>query len=213
MKILHVSDTHGWLDPLVGDADLVVHSGDFMPNKSFANKVIETAYQPRWVEENIEKIRAWLGGRRLLMTNGNHDYIDPTPLLRAAGMDATLLHGALEVDGVRFWGHPWTPAFWGWNWMCGPVEMEERLFPASERMAVGVIDVFVSHGPMYGVLDRNASGERCGCKVLRETMQDAKYKPKLLLHGHIHEANGVVGWAGGMIVSNAATGQRVLTLT
>jgi Icc-related predicted phosphoesterase len=63
---------------------------------------------------------------------------------------------------------------------------------------------------MFGVLDTNGNGNRCGSKVLRQTMQEARFPPRLLLHGHVHEAAGVTRWSRGVIVSNAATTQRVL---
>lgn len=212
MRILHVSDTHGQFDPLSTDGDVVVHSGDLMPNRTFGIAQVEHAFQRYWVEDNAKRIRDWVGSRPFLLTLGNHDFIDPTQYLRDVGLDARLLHDGVELGGVRFCGFPWTPTFYDWAWMCGPVEMAERLRPAVDLMNRGDVDVFVSHGPMYGVLDRNRDGTRCGCKVLRETMQTVDVPPKLLLHGHIHEAAGWLGWSNGMTVSNAARTQRVLDI-
>ncbi len=213
MKILHMSDTHGRMPVPEGDFDVIVHSGDFLPNRSFGNRPIETVFQQCWIEENAPKFSPHYWTKPVLITPGNHDFIDVTPALRAVGIDARLLcNGMLEVDGVNFWGHPWTPTFCEWNWMCGPEEMRGNLAPAVDLMNQGEIDVFVSHGPMWGVLDRNQDGERCGCKLLRWVMQDVRHQPKLLLHGHIHESVGLIGWSRGMIVSNAATTQRIVTL-
>lgn len=214
MKILHISDTHGGMPLLQAEGDIVVHSGDMMPNRSFGIREIEYTFQRYWIEDVSARMKAWIGDRPFLFTPGNHDYIDPTPVMRDADIDARLLcNGSLTVDGVRFYGSPWTPMFCGWNWMCSDAgEMHGNLAPAVEGFELGEIDVFVSHGPMFGVLDRNASGERCGSKVLREVMQNAEHPPKLFLHGHIHEGCGVQGWSRGVIVSNAACSQRVLTV-
>lgn len=199
------------MPPLLPTGDVIVHSGDLMPNRSFGIRSIEETWQPHWVAENLGRLAAWIGARPFLYTPGNHDYIDPTVALRAAGVDAHLLIGFAEVNGVGFYGHPWTPEFCGWNWMCGAVEMAERLAWFREMNDQGAIDVLVSHGPMYGVLDRNARGHRCGCPVLKKTLQEARHLPKAMLCGHLHEANGHVMW-NGMHVSNAATTQRVVTV-
>jgi Icc-related predicted phosphoesterase len=213
MKILHMSDTHGRLPVPEGDFDVIVHSGDFLPNASYGVRPIEHAFQTRWIEENAPKLSAHYWTKPLLVTPGNHDFIDVTPALRDVGIDARLLcNGTLEVDGVTFWGHPWTPTFYDWNWMCSRREMCGHLLDPEVLMNTVGIDVFVSHGPMYGVLDRNQDGERCGCHDLRFVMQEVRHPPKALLHGHIHESAGVVGWSRGMIVSNAATTQRVVTV-
>lgn len=209
-----MSDTHGHLPiPLADDFDVIVHSGDFLPNRSFGNRVLEEPFQQYWIEENAPRFhpRYWM--KPWLVCPGNHDFIDPTPALRHLGIDATFLcNSGRDIDGVRFWGFPWTPTFYDWNWMCDPHEMEHRLSPAVDLMNQGGIDVFVSHGPIHGVLDRNRDGERCGCKVLRKTMQDVTTPPKLFLHGHIHESAGVQAWSRGMKISNAALTQRIVTL-
>jgi len=214
LKLLHLSDTHGTMPPLSSDADVIVHSGDILPNRTFGIRPVEETFQRYWLEEHAAKIRTWIGSRPFLVCPGNHDFIDPTPYLRDAGVDAhSLCDRFLEIDGVRFYGYPWVPVFGPWNWMASPRERLARLVPAVERMDAGEIDVFVAHGPMFGVLDRNAEGERCGSRVLRDALREARFAPKFLLHGHIHEAAGVQGWSRGMIVSNAARTQRVLEVS
>lgn len=213
MKILHMSDTHGRFPIPEGEWDVVVHSGDMLPNRSYGVRSIEQAFQEMWLAENSLKMHPRYWSKPLLVTPGNHDFIDPTPILRQAGVDARLLcNGLLEVDGVNFWGHPWTPPFYDWNWMCGPEEMRRHLSGAIELMEQGGIDVFVSHGPLRGVLDRNQDGERCGCRVLRDVLYSVRHPPKLVLHGHIHESAGLQGWSRGVMVSNAACTQRILSL-
>lgn len=214
MKLLHLSDTHGDLPkPDDADVDAFVHTGDLCPNHSFGIRVIEQAFQPMWLAEHAPRWDPRYRSKPFLIVPGNHDFVDPTPPLRAAGIDARLVcNGLVDLDGVAFYGHPWTPIFYNWNWMCGPDEMRGHLSPLAELLEQGGIDVLMSHGPMFGVLDRNQDGERCGCKVLRDVLQDARHLPKLLLHGHIHEAAGVQGWSRGMVVSNAARTQRVVVV-
>lgn len=216
VRILHISDTHGQMLKLEGDFDLVVHTGDFCPNKSFGIGGIEVEFQNYWMLQEAVKLDHSWWKAPLFCTPGNHDYIDVTPYLREVGIDAQLLVGLRQFQGLNFYGFPWTPTFYDWNWMCGAKEMEHRMGEPAELMSSGGIDIFAAHGPMYGVLDRNREGERCGSSVVRRFMQRAPFPPKLFLHGHIHEAAGETVWGkpGGpkTRVSNAARTQRIVEI-
>lgn len=213
MRILHISDTHGGMPTLLPEGDVIVHSGDLLPNRTFGIREIECTYQRYWLEENVAKLKRWIGDRPFLYTPGNHDYVDPAPVLRDVGVRTyTVCNGCHTLDGVTFYGFPWTPTFYDWNWMCGPEQMKDELSDAVDYMDQGAIDVFIAHGPMYGVLDRNVDGTRCGSRVVRAAMQEARHPPRLFLHGHIHESAGLIGWSRGIIVSNAALTQRVVEI-
>lgn len=216
LRICHLSDTHGHLPDLPDPStyDVLVHSGDFCPNRTFGNRPVEETYQDYWMQEKGNRLREWVGEKPILVIPGNHDYINIAyRLVRYAGVNAIDLEDKfVEYEGVGFYGYPWVPEFLNWNYMASPRERRQRLMPAVELMEQGAIDVFVAHGPMHGVLDRNAEGIRCGSRVMRQTMQTVRHPPKLFLHGHIHEAAGVQGWTNGVIVSNAACTVRVLTL-
>ena len=218
MRILHVSDSHG-LPPSCPDEDfdVIVHSGDFCPNRSFANKTLEVPFQTYWCENTLSWLHPKYWTVPVVITPGNHDYIDVAFQMREIGIDARLAcDNFVDVDGISFWGHPWTPEFFGWNWMCDREEMRKRLARAAELLEQGGVDVFVSHGPMWGIFDRNREGKHCGCPELGRVLEFARHTPKALLHGHIHEANNVVQldeeWDG-MIISNAALGQRIVEIS
>jgi hypothetical protein len=92
----------------------------------------------------------------------------------------------MTIDGVRFWGAPWQPAFNGWafNLPRGPeLAAKWALIPAD-------VEVLVTHGPAAGCGDRSSTGGRSGCAELRERVRVVR--PKLHLFGHIHEDGGVV---------------------
>lgn len=210
-----MSDTHGVLPtPLDGDWDCILHTGDMLPNRSYGIRPLEITFQQYWLEENAPKFHPRYWDKPVFYVPGNHDYIDPTRTMRDLGIDARLVcNERVEFMGANFYGFPWTPTFYDWNWMCGPLEMEHHLQPAIELMEQGALDVFLAHGPMYGVRDRNAQGERCGSKVVRRVMQDVRHPPKVMMHGHIHESRGTQAWARGIMVSNAATTQQIVELT
>jgi Icc-related predicted phosphoesterase len=208
--LLHISDTHGELKPLdLSGVTAIVHSGDFFPNATRGNRFIEPAFQQRWVETNSERLRAWTGGAPLLFIPGNHDFLeDAQGVLRDFGIDATDLTGqVLRAHGLRFYGFPWVNRMDGeWNYEASDEEMALRFAEVPDD-----IDVLVSHGPIDDVLDVNAEGQRCGSVALREGLSRRLRRPRLLLHGHIHESFGVQSYAG-TLVSNAATVQHKIVI-
>lgn len=51
------------------------------------------------------------------------------------------------------------------------------------------MDVLLTHGPAYRILDQTFRGDRPGCPVLLDVLHD-RIQPFLMVHGHIHEAAG-----------------------
>ncbi len=202
----HVSDTHGYLFPLM-PADIVIHTGDLLPNRTRGIRPVEKVFQYNWLNDHMEKFKAWLGERPFMFLPGNHDYIDPVPQLRAAGIDARDMKGHTFQEGLHFYGFHWVPWFTGeWN-----NEMPDR--EIYDRFNCADADVVLAHAPIYGVRDRNAQGERCGSRSIRVYMQNANNAvPAWYMHGHIHEAAGLQGWSRGIKVSNAATTCRVIEI-
>jgi len=207
-RIVHVSDTHGYLTALPTDAELVVHSGDFLPNRTFGIWSIETAYQPKWIDDNIEKIKRWLNDRPLLITHGNHDFIDVAHFLKFHGVDAHCLDDVRYVhDSYVFHGFPHVPAFSAmWNYETSNSELTAR----TQAIDLEGVNFLVAHSPFHGVLDRNQKGQRCGSVPMRQYLQNNRYVPEYYLCGHIHESHGRQAWSRGMIVYNSATIQQVI---
>jgi Icc-related predicted phosphoesterase len=215
VKILHLSDNHGALPELRDrdTVDVIVHSGDLMPNRSFGIREIEETFQRFWLEENGKRLKDWIGDKPFLYCPGNHDFVPAVPYLKDAGVDAyDLMDKLVEFGGLSFYGFPWTPKFYDWNYMCDDRELALRLQPAIELMSQGAIDVMVAHGPIFGVRDRNGEGHRCGSAIMRQAIQGARHPPRAFLHGHIHESAGLQFWSREVLVSNAATTQVILDL-
>lgn len=205
MKICHLSDSHGrW--PKLPDSDIVVHSGDMLPNRTRGIVPVELHYQEGWLQQNMQWLKDSIGSRPFLFVPGNHDYFDPIPHTVAAGIDARDARGVSNVDDIWFYGFAGVPYFTGeWNH-----EMSENQIAQGFQPPVDT-DVIIAHAPIYGVLDRNANGTRCGSKAIRAAMQSGG-SPAWYLHGHIHEAAGVQGWSHDVMVSNAATTFRVIVV-
>ncbi len=207
MKICHISDNHGYLGDIIPECDLIVHTGDFLPNRSFGYQVIEETFQPAWIEQNASRLRAWAGGRKIFMVSGNHDFVNSAEHLQKAGIDAVCIDDSrYEHKGVVFHGFPWMNQFGDWNFMIDQFELTDR----TRSIDLRDVDVLAMHAPIYGILDRNRHGDRCGSKPMRKYLQDSLHVPNYVLHGHIHESHGLQAWSRGIMVSNAATTLRVI---
>ncbi|KAF3931377.1 hypothetical protein ABW19_dt0200102 [Dactylella cylindrospora] len=79
----------------------------------------------------------------------------------------------------------------------------EHKFPKEKlKLQAGVdsksrgIDVVITHGPAYNMLDETSHGEKVGCSQLWQFIE--KVKPIMSVCGHVHEAAGarLVTWEG-----------------
>lgn len=106
-----------------------------------------------------------------------------------------LCDSATEFDGFRIWGSPWTKTFPRMNPKCKAftVDTEEELDKKWKEIPDD-IDILITHGPPFGILDSNVSGEKCGSVSLRNMVLDGTYFKKLKYHifGHIHECGGKI---------------------
>lgn len=207
MRLLHISDTHGTFPDLNARADIIVHSGDLLPNASRGGPN-EAVWQVGWIVSNSVRLRNWIGSRPFLFIHGNHDFAIATPWLRDAGIDAVCLDDVSYTEnGVSFYGIPWTKYFTGeWNRELHPHEMQAVI------NRIPYVNVLVSHGPPLGILDHNAYGERCGCPTIRSALDYGTIPvPDVYLCGHIHESNGVCRIRE-TLYSNAATTQHIIEL-
>lgn len=189
MRIVAVADTHLFHDHryLVPDGDVFVHAGDLCRR----GDLDELAQAARWL--------AALPHRHKVVVAGNHDWAFARPdhaaqARRLLGDAAYLEDSGVELEGVRFWGSPWQPAFndWAFNLPRGAA-----LRAVWARIPAG-LDVLVTHSPPAGIGDRSGweDGERDGCEELRARL--AVVAPRLHLFGHIHQDGGL--WRDGATV-------------
>ena len=182
MRIVAVADTHLFTDDLViPDGDVFVHAGDLCRG----GDLDELAEAAAW--------RAALPHAHKIVVAGNHDWAfvrTPDEARALLGDGAIYLQDdEVTIDGVRFWGSPWQPAYHDWAFNL------PRGAPLAEvwaRIPIGV-DVLVTHGPPDGIGDRSPFGGRAGCVDLRRRVGEVA--PRLHLFGHIHHDGGV--WRDG----------------
>lgn len=180
MKILHISDTHGFHRRLsvMPEADVLIHSGDFTMNGS--------------VDEAVDFLHWFCDQpyRHKIFICGNHD--NCLYGANIAGLDANvhyLCNSSIEIDGVKFYGVP--------------MFLEECITGRQSRNYASIpvdTDVLITHAPPYKILDF-ADGINYGETDINASQ--AKLNLKTHLFGHIHVAHGIET-SNGTIFSNAA---------
>ncbi len=167
----------------IKDVDVVVVAGDILPSYERGPYL--------QLEDLITEFLPWCDSLSVpvVFTLGNHDYLKPDVIhtaIKAAGLQdqvTLLINEHVIIDGVSFYGNPWTPPFNCWNWNAEEDEIRKHL----DNMWSGV-DVFVTHGPPLGWCDRVASeynrSEHLGSEAIRDAVLD--FDPLWTVCGHIH---------------------------
>jgi Icc-related predicted phosphoesterase len=189
MKILHVSDTHSFHrqfpDSRFEGIDVMVHSGD------------ESNYRDpyRNKEECLDFIE-WYKNvpiKHKIFVAGNHSIAIERRLITPGHFSEAgiiyLENAATIIDGVKFWGSPYTPTFGEWAFM----KKRETIGRVWEHIPEDT-DVLIVHGPPKGVRDlshdRDGKLEFCGDGSLMKKCFKMKDTLKLMLFGHIHDSPG-----------------------
>jgi predicted phosphodiesterase len=175
VRIVAIADTHLFHDDLaVPDGDVLIHAGDMCRSGALAELEVAATWLAR------------LPHRHKIVVAGNHD----RALEREPDGARALLAGmhyledsGITLDGITFWGSPWTVLFHDWSFMLPRGEpLADRWRRIPDRL-----DVLVTHGPPEGIGDQTPQG-RAGCADLRRRL--AEVTPRLHLFGHIHQDGG-----------------------
>lgn len=195
MRLVCISDTHTFHEDVnLPDGDILIHAGDFT-NKGG--------------KSDVEDFFGWLMRikpkyRYILFIAGNHDkcfdekYSEMNDWLMSDWLAEAIAElekndiiylkdSSIELEGVKFYGMPWTPWFfgeyWAFNKKIGP-EMQEKID------MIEPCDVLITHGPPLYTGDLVArEGIHVGCPLLKEKIDEIQ--PRLHVCGHIHEASGI----------------------
>ncbi len=201
MRIAATSDLHGlstltekelqdfYAEEGFKNVDVVVIAGDIGPsygrNSNGQRKDLKKGFLP-WCKSLDAQV---------VFTLGNHDYLEPEDIreeIEKAGLTDKvhlLINEEITIDGVTFYGNPWTPHFCNWNWNCTEEELVEHLGNMSDQ-----VDVFITHGPPYDYCDRMHEEQHAannqlanpplGSSSTRTAMESAG--PPWTVCGHIH---------------------------
>lgn len=188
MKIWHISDTHTYHDLLkIPDGiDMVIHSGDCSnPRDPYNN------------EPEVREFIHWFKGlpiKHKVYVAGNHDTsIEKRLVTKQDFTDYNIVYlenEYVEIDGLKFFGSPYTPHFNNWAFMKDRVKLERFWRNAIHEPC----DVVIVHGPPKGILDksfdRDNNMESCGDKSLLNLVLEMQ--PAYMLFGHIHNCKDII---------------------
>lgn len=174
MKILHISDTHGFHKqlPQLPEADVLVHSGDITwsgaENEAldFLNWLIEQPFQHK------------------VFIAGNHDdcLYQAEEIIGLPDNIHFLQNSGAEIEGVRFYGLPLFMLDY----------CTDRYNSLIQDIPTNT-DIVISHQPPKGVLDMTDYGSGMASHGSEQLLQRILHiRPILHLFGHEHSANGMV---------------------
>ncbi len=176
MLIAAVSDTHGYHNHLeLPQADVFIYAGDF----SQRGNLVE-----------LQSFNYWLSlvpCKYKIVIAGNHDRFVQrnSSVARATITNATYLeNSSVTLDGIKFYGSPYTPLFYDWAFM---LERGEPLRQIWAKIPEDT-DILITHGPPKDHLDENIHGEKCGCEELLDRILRLQLQAHIF--GHIHEQGG-----------------------
>jgi len=218
VKICHFSDWHGeWYK--LPEADIYLCTGDMYDNYPVLNKRARPFYsidKQREIKSQTEFACRFNGRRYFETTNaslvacaGNHDFIALRRLFGGETYEVTTVPTCFLLKGLRFGGFYGTKQANSTKIWSG--EEDELVLKERANRLPHNIDILISHGPPYGILD-TAYQEHVGNSAYNSYLQQRCYSTSstLLLHcfGHIHEEFGTLAPGGEKetIFSNASRG-------
>lgn len=199
--IVAISDLHGQLPPLgaLPAGHILVIAGDVCPDfkpsielRYQGERVDRQGFQQgRWLNTTF---RGWLEGANdkyaaVIGIAGNHDFVfEKEPILESIEpLPWIYLEDyGVEVFGIKFWGTPWVPNLAYWAFCANDAGLRARA-----ALIPNDIDVLVTHGPPYGVLDHVRGAGPVGDVSIAEAVE--RIQPKAVICGHIHEQHGQEG--------------------
>lgn len=191
MRCVVISDTHGMYRKVdVPDGDVLIHCGDIFraayPRPDEYRDFVE------WLDCQPHKYKICIAGNHekglerasayfdvLMGKRTNYHYLENS------GIEIAREPSSRRIEGVKFWGSPYTPEFFDWAFMKKRgAEIKEVWDQIPEDT-----DVLITHGPPFGVLDRCPFP--VGCEELLLAVE--RINPQYHCFGHIHEGYGTDG--------------------
>lgn len=232
MKVVLISDTHTRhkhltskaFKPGLPDGDLLIHAGDF----TSVGQKGETISFIEWADQQASRYTYGV-----VFIAGNHERsFDPKYFREHEDSDLwdnlshlrkpTWLRNILSdlepgrsrvtylenqeiiLGGIKIWGSPVTPWFYGEKWAFNKQRGSE-IKEVWDQIPADT-DIIVTHGPVIGRHDYVPSAIKyTGCEELKNKVEEIK--PRLHVCGHIHEGHGEE-MVGGIVYVNASICDR-----
>lgn len=194
LKVLAISDLHGYLPEIKEKADILLISGDISP----LNIQWKSLEMIDWLMGDFLVWVKSLPVYKIFLIAGNHDFIfeDSSHLIKNIFdqymPNLVYLEDELytyNLNGVDWtiYGTPWSPTFGRWPFM----KSEDNLIRIYNEIP-NKVDIIMTHCPPYGinktgVILENTYKEDVGSHSLANRLKEIDYK--LCVCGHIHSGN------------------------
>jgi Icc-related predicted phosphoesterase len=179
-RLVFLSDTHNANREIaVPDGDILIHAGD-ATNRGTIDEII---LFNDWFSRQPH--------RHKIFVAGNHDWLfetNPTLARKIFDRAIYLQDGFVEIENLKIYGSPWQPRFFDWAFNLN----RGRELAEKWNLISHDVDILVTHGPPFGILDETPRGDLAGCEELRKRVEKIASHGNLKLHvfGHIHAAYG-----------------------
>lgn len=191
LKIVAISDIHGYLPQDLPEGDILCICGDISPLNIQKNG----RKMKKWLRDEFKPWANNLNYDRIIFITGNHDFVgeyNPEFMLDLFPLHEKVVYLCnsefiYEKDGIKykFFGTPYCPDLKNWAFYGTPEELTEYF-----NQIPNDVDILLSHcSPNiknYGrVLQQCWNyGKNFGCEELRNAILEKK--PHVVLSGHIH---------------------------
>jgi Icc-related predicted phosphoesterase len=183
VKIVAISDTHGKHKNLIlPKGDMLIHAGD-VSSRGKENEILEFL---RWFAQTDFKYKIFIAGNHdFYFERFSHEIISqliPSNVIY-------LNDSGIEIESINIWGSPISPWFYDWAFNRHRGEDIKKHWNKIPQNT----DIIITHGPVYGILDKTSRNENVGCKDLLGKVE--ALNPKFHICGHIHEAYGYIKYS------------------
>ena len=191
INIYHFSDTHGFHKEIptsmFKDIDIVVFTGDAANSKNEQINLLELKSFVDWYKEVPVKHKIFVAG--------NHDVCIEKGLFTKLDFEQAgiiyLEDSHVEIEGLKIYGTPYTPAYYDWAFQMPREKMGEVWDAVPEDT-----DILLSHGPPLNILDAYAdewgSIEHVGDRTLGNLISYRGAGIRAICFGHIHSNDWVL---------------------
>ena len=203
MRIICMSDLHGYLPKLEESGELLLICGDIIP----LNIQFNMPSSKSWFETKFTEWANKLDFKKFIFIGGNHDaYIERNKedfykLFPKEGKVTYLCNDLFEYvsdEGIvyKIFGTPYCHIFGKWPFMREDEILKEKFSEIPENL-----DILITHDPpRLGDVDTIlqeghwSQGTICGGEVLATEVLEKK--PKYVVCGHIHSGSHVINNVG-----------------
>lgn len=214
MKIIAISDLHGYLPTIEEQADIMLIAGDISPLDIQGTRVL----MREWIEDEFIPWINRLEVEKVFLVAGNHDRFleiisdaDITEWRMLTGQKLQYLKNEMMTYIDKFgeswtiFGTPYCHIFGNWSFMISDEALAEKFKKIPEE-----VDIIITHDPPYGIgfhdcnlqkpYSRSIGPEHLGDKPLREQLEKTKFR--FLCCGHIHSGeHNPTEFMGGQVVN------------